>query len=411
MDIFRIFWVEIYISRILDIYHLGQSVEKMCGIIGLFGLKDAKAMRHKALRMASLIRHRGPDWSGIYTDDSTIIAHERLSIVDVEHGAQPLFDTKEGRVLAANGEIYDHKELAALLKKDHEWQTKSDCEVLLYLYDEFGPDFLPKVDGIFAFCLYDKKTKEYFIARDHMGIVPLYIGWDKSGAVFISSEMKSLVPYCEKLKEFPPGHYYLGSTGKFVRWYAPEWEKKVPTAQVSVTKLRDELEKSVKKQMMCDVPYGVLISGGLDSSVIASIIVKYSRRRVETEDAEEAWWPRVHSFSIGLKDSTDLKYAQEVAKKIGSVHHECTYTVQEGLDALRDVIYHIETYDVTTIRASTPMYLMARKIRSFGIKMVLRGKGPTKSSEDICISTWLRARRISTRRPCANSASSANSIA
>ncbi|MBI5227450.1 asparagine synthase B [Candidatus Micrarchaeota archaeon] len=355
----------------------------MCGIIGLFGIADAKSARPLALKMASKLRHRGPDWTGTYSDDFCIIAHERLSIVDVEGGDQPLYDKKTKRVLAANGEIYDHKELAKLLKKEHEWQTKSDCEVLLYLYDEYGPEFLSKVDGIFAFCLYDPNTKEYFIARDHMGIVPLYIGWDKAGVVHVASEMKAIEPYCEKLQEFPPGHYYLaqganatdGSAEKFVKWYNPEWQETVPNTPVSTGKLREELEKSVKKQLMSDVPYGVLISGGLDSSIIGAIIAKFSKRRIETEGKEEAWWPRLHSFSIGLKDSTDLKFAKQVADHIGSVHHEIHYTVQEGIDALRDVIYHLETYDVTTIRASTPMYLMARKIKSYGIKVVLSGEG------------------------------------
>ncbi len=351
----------------------------MCGILGIFGAKDTAALRPQALKMAATLRHRGPDWSGIYSDDSTILCHERLSIVDVEHGAQPLIDIKTKRVLAVNGEIYDHVQLSKLLKKKHDWQTKSDCEVLLYLYDEFGPDFLSKVDGIFAFCLYDPITKEYFIARDHIGIVPLYIGWDRDGTLYVASEMKAIEPYCKRVQEFPPGHYYQGKalkgTKDLVQWYKPKWMTIVPTTPVSLQKLREELEKSVKKQLMCDVPYGVLISGGLDSSIIASIIAKYARKRVESGDQEEAWWPRLHSFAIGLKDSPDLKFARQVAEHIGSVHHELIYTVQEGLDALRDVIYHIETYDVTSIRASTPMYLMARKIKSLGIKMVLSGEG------------------------------------
>ena len=351
----------------------------MCGILGIFGAKDTAALRPQALKMASTMRHRGPDWSGIYSDNSVILAHERLSIVDVESGAQPLHDFKTKRVLAVNGEIYDHQQLRTLLKKPHEWQTKSDCEVLLYLYDEFGPEFLQKIDGIFAFCLYDPTTKEYFIARDHIGIVPLYIGWDSEGALYVASEMKAIEPYCEKLQEFPPGHYYVGSSLKsssdLVRWYQPKWMTEIPATKVSLETLREELEKSVKKQLMCDVPYGVLLSGGLDSSLIAAIIAKFSRKRIESKDQEEAWWPRVHSFSIGLKDSPDLKFAKIVAQHIGSVHHECIYTIQEGIDALRDVIYHIETYDVTSIRASTPMYLLARKIKSMGIKMVLSGEG------------------------------------
>ncbi len=347
----------------------------MCGIIGIFGKKDQEARRAQALKMASTIRHRGPDWSGIYSDDSCLLAHERLSIVDVEHGAQPLYDTTKGRVLIANGEIYDHQQLRTSLKKEHQWQTKSDCEVLLYLYDEMGPEFLPRIDGIFAFCIYDPTTKEYFIARDHIGIVPLYIGWDAEGITYVASEMKALEPYCKNLQEFPPGHYYLSSTKQFVKWYTPAWTTTIPTTPVSLPKLRQELETAVKKQLMCDVPYGVLISGGLDSSLIAAIAAKFSRRRIESGDKEEAWWPRLHSFSIGLEGSPDLKFARQVAEYIGSVHHELKFTVQEGIDALHDVIRHIETYDVTSIRASTPMYLMARKIKSLGIKMVLSGEG------------------------------------
>lgn len=347
----------------------------MCGIIGIFGQQEKEARRSKALKMASTIRHRGPDWSGIYSDDSCLLAHERLSIVDVEHGAQPLYDITTKRVLIANGEIYDHQQLRTSLKKEHQWQTKSDCEVLLYLYDEQGPEFLSKIDGIFAFCIYDPETKEYFIARDHIGIVPLYIGWDKDDVLHIASEMKALELYCEKLQEFPPGHYYLGSKKEFVKWYKPEWATTIPTQPVSLPRLRQELETAVKKQLMCDVPYGVLISGGLDSSLIAAIAAKFSRRRIESGDQEEAWWPRLHSFSIGLEGSPDIKFARQVAEYIGSVHHELKFTVQEGIDALRDVIRHIETYDVTSIRASTPMYLMARKIKSLGIKMVLSGEG------------------------------------
>ena len=339
----------------------------------MFKIKDIKKARPIALKMARSIRHRGPDWSGIYSDDSTIIVHERLSIVDVEHGAQPLIDQKTKRILAVNGEIYDHLELRKLLKKDHEWQTKSDCEVLLYLYDELGPKFLDKVDGIFSFIIYDPKTKDYFIARDHIGIIPLYIGWDKEGTTYVASEMKALEPFCTKLQEFPPGHYFTKEG--FTQWYKPSWFTKVPKAKVEVERLRQELETAVKKQLMCDVPYGVLISGGLDSSVIAAITARMAKKRIESKDQEEAWWPRLHSFCIGLEGSPDLKHAKEVAEFIGSVHHELKFTIQEGIDALRDVIHHIETYDVTSIRASTPMYLMARKIKSMGIKMVLSGEG------------------------------------
>jgi len=347
----------------------------MCGIVGIFNRENKDNMRSKALKMASKIRHRGPDWSGSYSDEYCILMHERLSIVDVENGAQPLYDVQNSRVLAVNGEIYNHKEIACNLKKNHKWQTQSDCEVLLYLYDEYGMDFLNSLDGIFGFCIYDPKTKEYFIVRDHIGIIPLYIGWSQDNVVYIASEMKSIEPYCEKLQEFPPGHYYNGKKNKFIKWYKPNWMSKIPDTSVSIKKLRKALESSVKKQLMCDVPYGVLISGGLDSSIISAIAAKYSKNRIESEDAEEAWWPRLHSFAVGLEGSPDLAHAQIVANAIGTVHHECIYTIQEGLDALRDVIYYLETYDVTTIRAATPMYLMARKIKSMGIKMVLSGEG------------------------------------
>jgi len=247
----------------------------MCGIIGLFNIQNEEEMRQEALKMVRKIRHRGPDWSGSYSNENCVLMHERLSIVDVEHGAQPLYDTKTDRVLAVNGEIYNHKEVAKNLKNSHDWQTHSDCEVLLYLYDEFGSDFLNDLDGIFAFCLYDPKTREYFIARDHIGIVPLYIGWDKNGVTYVASEMKSIEAYCEKLQEFPPGHSYVGSEKTFTQWYKPDWAEKIPDESVSLEKLRQALEDSVKKQLMCDVPYGVLISGGLDSSVIAAIAAKY----------------------------------------------------------------------------------------------------------------------------------------
>ena len=347
----------------------------MCGIIGLFNIQNGKDLRSEALKMARTLRHRGPDWSGSYSDNFAVIMHERLSIVDVDSGAQPLYDKNTDRVLAVNGEIYNHASLAEKLKNNHDWQTHSDCEVLLYLYDEFGTDFLNDIDGIFAFSLYDPQTQEYLIARDHIGIIPLYIGWDKNNTTYVASEMKAIEPYCEKLQEFPPGHYYTGSEGKFIKWYHPGWENSIPDEPVSLEKLKTALEDSVHKQLMCDVPYGVLISGGLDSSIISALAAKFSKMRVESGDAEEAWWPRLHSFAIGLEGSPDLANAKIVANAIGTVHHECLYTVQEGLDALRDVIYHLETYDVTTIRAATPMYLMARKIKSMGIKMVLSGEG------------------------------------
>jgi asparagine synthase (glutamine-hydrolysing) len=315
-------------------------------------------MRDRALKMAKTIRHRGPDGSGMYSDDHAVLAHERLSIVDVEHGTQPLTDGD--RVLVTNGEIYTHKELRAKLKKDHHWKTESECEVILHLYDEYGADCVAMLSGIFAFALYDKKTREWLIARDHIGIIPLYIGWDKDGIVHVASEMKALDPYCEKIQEFPPGHYFRGK--EFVQWYAPSWTKGILTKKVSLPRLRAELELAVTRQLMCDVPFGVLISGGLDSSLIAAIAAKQSTAPL-------------HSFAIGLQGSPDLHHAAKVAKHIGTIHHEITFTIQEGEDALRDVISHLETFDVTTVRAATPMYLMARKIKSLGIKMILSGEG------------------------------------
>lgn len=348
----------------------------MCGIIGIFGYQGTQEeARARALRMAASIRHRGPDWSGLFSDGFAILAHERLSIVDVEHGDQPLADKRTGSLLIANGEIYNHLELRKELKKEHDWQTHSDCEILLYLYQEFGPEFVKMLSGDFAFALYDKRKKDYLIARDAIGVCPLYIGRDKEGTVHVASEMKALDPFCEKLQEFPPGSYYIGSKGEFVKWYKPTWAETIPKEKVSLEKLRSALEQAVKRRMMSDVPYGVLLSGGLDSSIIASILTKCRNMRVESGDKEEAWWPRLHSFAVGLKESPDLKYARKVADHLGTVHHEIHYTVQEGIDALPDVIRHLETYDVTTIRASTPQYLMARKIRASDIKMVLSGEG------------------------------------
>jgi asparagine synthase (glutamine-hydrolysing) len=347
----------------------------MCGIVGIFNISEPiPQARDKALKMATKIRHRGPDWSGIYCDDKAVLAHERLSIVDVEHGAQPLFDKKNGNALAVNGEIYNHMTLRKELKKEHLWQTKSDCEVILYLYDEYGADFLNMLNGMFAFVLYDKEAGSYFIARDHIGIIPLYYGTDDKGTLHVASEMKALTDYCSTVKEFPPGHY-MNKNHELVQWYKPEWATKMPTKKLVLEDLRGALEKSVKGEMMSDVPYGVLISGGLDSSLIASIASKYRKKRIESDDQEEAWWPRLHSFAVGLADSPDLKYAKKVADYIGTVHHEIIFTIQEGFDAIQDVIYHLETFDVTTIRAATPMYLMARKIKSMGIKMVLSGEG------------------------------------
>ena len=332
-------------------------------------------MRTRALEMAKMVRHRGPDWSGIYANERAVLAHERLSIVDVEHGAQPLLDVTAGRTLAVNGEIYNHVALREKLKRPHAWKTKSDCEIILYLYDEYGPALCEMLSGIFAFALFDEETHDFFMARDHVGIVPLYIGWGSDGTTYVASEMKALDWVCESVQEFPPGHYYTGNEKRFVKWYDPAWARTVPTEKVSLKRLRSALEAAVKQQLMCDVPYGVLISGGLDSSLIAAIAAQHRFKRIESGETEEAWWPRLHSFSVGLEGSPDMRYARKVAAHIGTVHHEIVFTIQEGLDAVGDVIRHLETFDVTSIRAATPMYLMARKIKSMGIKMVLSGEG------------------------------------
>jgi asparagine synthase (glutamine-hydrolysing) len=348
----------------------------LCGFVGIFDFTDRiEIVRDRALEMAKMIRHRGPDWSGTYTNGRAILAHERLSIVDVEHRAQPLLDSSAGRALAVNGEIYNHMALRDRLKRSHVWKTKSDCEIILYLYDEYGPALCDMLGGIFAFVLYDDKTRDFFVARDHIGIIPLYIGWGGDGATYVASEMKALDAVCVSVQEFPPGHYYRGSEKQFVKWYDPVWAHTLPPERVSLQRLRTALETAVKQQLMCDVPYGVLISGGLDSSLVAAIAAQHRFKRIESGEVEEAWWPRVHSFAVGLEGSPDMKYARKVAAHIGTVHHEIIFTLQEGLDALKDVIRHLETFDVTSIRAATPMYLMARKIKSMGIKMVLSGEG------------------------------------
>ena len=348
----------------------------MCGIVCAFNTSNDKLLRSRVLEMAKTIRHRGPDWSGIYSNKNAIIAHERLAIVDPSSGQQPLFSQDDRYILAANGEIYNHKELRDQFP-DYNFSTKSDCEVILPLYEKYGPDFLDKLNGIFAFAIYDSHKDEYFIARDHMGIIPLYIGWDEKNVFYVSSELKALEGQCEKIELFPPGQYLISSENKFKKWYIRDWEyfDNVKSLESDITKLRESLEDAVKRQLMSDVPYGVLLSGGLDSSITSAIAKKYSEKRIETDDTQRAWWPQLHSFSVGLKGSPDLAAARKVANHIGTVHHEIIFTIQEGLDAIKDVIYNLETYDITTVRASTPMYLMARVIKSMGIKMVLSGEG------------------------------------
>ena len=350
----------------------------MCGIVAILNVKEqTPALREKALKMSQKIRHRGPDWSGIYCGGSAILAHERLSIVDPESGGQPLFSPDRKQVLAVNGAIYNHQEIRRRFAGEYDFQTGSDCEVILALYREKGINFLEDLSGIFAFVLYDEERNEFLIARDPIGVIPLYIGYDADGTVYVASELKALEGQCERFEPFLPGHYYWSKEPGMKRYYQRDWfdYDAVKDNPASVEAIRDGLTAAVKRQLMSDVPYGVLLSGGLDSSVISALAEKFSEHRIEDDSKTKAYWPRLHSFAVGLKGAPDLAKAKLVADHIGTVHHEINYTIQEGLDAIRDVIYFIETYDVTTVRASTPMYLLARVIKSMGIKMVLSGEG------------------------------------
>ena len=350
----------------------------MCGIVAIFNIQEqTPELRQKALRMSQKIRHRGPDWSGIYTGGTAILCHERLSIVDPESGRQPLFAPDKKQVLAVNGEIYNHQDIRKRFEGKYQFQTGSDCEVILALYREKGIDFLDDLSGIFAFALYDAERDEFLIARDPIGVIPLYIGYDSDGKVYVASELKALEGQCERYEPFLPGHYYWSREPGMKRYYKRDWFSydAVKDNPASTRAIHDALEDAVRRQLMSDVPYGVLLSGGLDSSVISAVAEKFAEHRIEEGGRERAWWPRLHSFAVGLKGAPDLAKARMVADHIGTVHHEINYTIQEGLDAIRDVIYFIETYDVTTVRASTPMYLLARVIKSMGIKMVLSGEG------------------------------------
>ena len=350
----------------------------MCGIVCAFDLKqDSETLRPQILEMSKRVRHRGPDWSGIYNNNNAILGHERLAIVDPTSGKQPLYSEDRSIVLAANGEIYNHLELRKQFKGKYQFRTESDCEVILALYQEKGADFVDDLNGIFAFAIYDSSNDSYFIARDHMGIIPLYMGWDKHGTFYVASELKALEGVCAKIELFPPGHYWKSGDKAPTQWYKRDWVdfEKVKSNPTSIEDLHDALSDAVHRQLMSDVPYGVLLSGGLDSSITSALAKKFSSKRVESEDTQDAWWPQLHSFSVGLEGSPDLAAAKKVSEHIGSIHHEVVFTIQEGLDAIRDVIYHLETYDITTVRASTPMFLMARSIKSHGIKMVLSGEG------------------------------------
>ena len=350
----------------------------MCGIVCLFDAKQkTEILRPQVLEMSKKIRHRGPDWSGVFQNEKVIFSHERLAIVDPTSGKQPLFSKDKKIVLAVNGEIYNHRELR-LEFPEYDFQTESDCEVIIPLFQKYGKDFVDKLNGIFAFAIYDIENDIYFVARDHMGICPLYQGWDKNGNYYVASELKALEGVCKTIENFLPGHFLFSLEGyEMQQWYKRDWEdfENVKDNSTDIAELRKALEDAVHRQLMSDVPYGVLLSGGLDSSIISAVTAKYSRNRIESGDTQEAWYPRLHSFAVGLEGSPDLIAAQKAADHIGSIHHEVHFTVQEGLDAVRDVIYHLETYDVTTIRASTPMYLLARVIKSMGIKMVLSGEG------------------------------------
>tara|TARA_B110000879_G_scaffold11188_1_gene14240 strand:+ start:904 stop:2568 length:1665 start_codon:yes stop_codon:yes gene_type:complete len=350
----------------------------MCGIVCALDLKqDSDFLRPQVLKMSKKVRHRGPDWSGIYETKNALLAHERLAIVDPASGNQPIFSEDRSLVLAANGEIYNHRALKENLSIDYNFQTNSDCEIILALYKEKGVDFLDDLNGIFGFVLYDETNDQYLVARDHMGIIPLYMGWDKFGTFYIASELKALEGVCNKIEIFPPGHFLFSRDSKPVRWYERDWMnyEAVSNNKTDLNLLQDALEDAVHRQLMSDVPYGVLLSGGLDSSITSALAKKYSKNRIESDDQKAAWYPQLHSFAVGLIGSPDLKASKLVADHIGSIHHEVTFTIQEGLDAIKDVIFHLETYDVTTVRASTPMYLLARVIKSMGIKMVLSGEG------------------------------------
>ena len=350
----------------------------MCSIFGVLELRqDLKSVRKMALRQSRLLRHRGPDWSGIYTADNAVLAHERLSIVDVNTGAQPILSESGRQALAVNGEIYNHQDIRDRFEGSYQFRTQSDCEVILPLYLEKGTEFLEELSGMYAFCLYDEEKDFWMMARDPIGIIPLYYGHDAHGQLFVASEMKALMDVCNQVHEFPPGHYWCSGLEEPQTWYQRDWMEyeTVEDAATDRAALRQSLEDAVVSHLMTDVPYGVLLSGGLDSSITAALAAKHAEMRVEDHEEKPAWWPRLHSFAIGLEGSPDLAAAQKAADHIGTVHHGFTFTIQEGLDALEEVIYHLETYDVTTIRAATPMFLMARKIRAMGIKMVLSGEG------------------------------------
>jgi asparagine synthase (glutamine-hydrolysing) len=352
----------------------------MCSILGLHDPRpgaDLMPMRPLALSLSARQRHRGPDWSGVYAEPRCLLVHERLAIVDPAGGAQPLRSGDGRLALAVNGEIYNHRELERVSTAGYDFQTGSDCEVINALYLEHGPAGVAKLNGIYAFALWDAQQGRLIAARDPLGVCPLYWGHDADGRLWLASEMKALARHCADVAAFPPGHVYDSATGELTFFHHRAWRDydAVQGRAVSPQALRDGFEQAVHRQLMTDVPYGVLLSGGLDSSLVAACAARFARQRIEEDDAAEAWWPRLHSFAIGLEGSPDLAAAEVAAKALGTVHHGFTYRFEEGLDALPEVIRHVETYDVTTIRASTPMYLLARRIKAMGVKMVLSGEG------------------------------------
>ncbi len=374
----------------------------MCGFVGAFNItSEVGDMRDHVIQMSKKVRHRGPDWSGVYASNNCILAHERLAIVDPLSGKQPLKSSDGNLILAVNGEIYNHLDLRKKYASSYEFLTMSDCEIILALYQDKGVDFFEDINGIYAFALFDKEKDLFLIGRDHMGIIPLYQGWDKDGQYYVASELKALEGVCTHYEEFPPGSYYVSTQSEPIKWYSRSWESfdAVKDNTTDIQAIRTSLESAVKRQMMSDVPFGVLLSGGLDSSIIAAVMMKYATKRIETDDTQMAWWPRLHSFAIGLEGSPDLAAAQIAADHIGTVHHEVHFTIQEALDALKDVVYHLETYDITTIRASTPMFLLSKVIKSMGIKMVLSGEGLMNYLEDISILIRRHQQKISMKRP------------
>ncbi|MEW5307978.1 MAG: hypothetical protein WDW36_010344 [Sanguina aurantia] len=352
----------------------------MCGILAVLNATDdSPAMRAKILTLSRRQRHRGPDWSGMHQHANHFLAHERLAIIDPASGDQPLFNEDKSIIVTVNGEIYNYQALRADMQAAHpnrKFATNSDCEVISHLYEDHGEAVASMLDGFFSFVVLDSRTNTFYAARDPLGVTCLYIGWGRDGSVWLSSEMKCLKDDCARFQQFPPGHYYSSKTGEFTRYYNPKFytdfeatPQRFPSTPLDLTALRVAFESAVEKRMMSDVPFGVLLSGGLDSSLVAAI----ASRKIAREGS--VWGTKLHSFCIGLAGSPDLAAARIVADFLKTDHHELYFTVQEGIDAISDVIYHVETFDTTSIRASTPMFLMSRKIKALGVKMVISGEG------------------------------------